>query len=135
MALWPRLAATGSPGTRWVTTNATRVIPISSTTPVPSRRSRKRRRSWRPPPERVRGRGATTAAGLAEVTSAELTQVDQPQRVGLQVLDRRGADQELGRLDQRHERAVGVHRLLDLLVQGLAGGVLGGHRGLGRERL
>src|SRR5579864_375224 len=128
MARWPRLAAAGSPGTRWVTTNATSVMPMSSTTPVPSRCSRKRRRSRCRAPWRGRG-----TAGV--VALAELTEIDEPQRVRLQVLQGRGADQDLGRLDERHERARRVHRPLDLLVEGLAGGVLRGARGGRAHRL
>src|SRR5215469_17633942 len=114
MARWPRLAAAGSPGTRWVTTNATSVMPTSSTTPVPIRCNRKRRRSRCR--ARVRGRGTASAVPLAE-----LTEIDEPQRVRLQVLQGRRADQDLGRLDQRHERARVIHRPLDLLVKRLAG--------------
>src|SRR5690349_2133132 len=134
MARWPRLAAAGSPGTRWVSTNATSVIPTSRTRPVPSRWSRNRRRSWcrRPPGPGcgVPGRGAAPAVALAE-----LTEVDEPQCVRLQVLHRVRADQDLGRLDQRHERAGVVHRPLDLLVQVLPGRLVGGARGLGAHRL
>src|SRR5579862_4475782 len=121
MARWPRLAAAGSPGTRWVTTNATSVMPMSRTTPVPSRCRRKRRRSRCRAP--IRGRGTAGA-----VTLAELTEIDEPQRVRLQVLYGLRADQDLGRLNERHERARGVHRPQDLLVQGLARRVLRGAR-------
>src|SRR5579859_3885379 len=131
MARWPRLAAAGSPGTRWVTTKATSVMPMSSTTPVPSRCSRKRRRS------RCRALGfLRRRRGTADgVTLAELTEIDEPQRVRLQVLQGRRADQDLGRLDERHERACGVHRPQDLLVQGLAGRVLRGARRGGAQSL
>ena len=38
-ACWPRLAATGSPGTRFVSTNVTSVTPTTSSTETPIRRS------------------------------------------------------------------------------------------------
>src|SRR6266568_5302556 len=117
MARWPRLAAAGSPGTRWVSTNATSVMPTQSTRPVASRCSSNRRRSRCRPP-----------------ALAELTEVDEPQRVRLEVLQGLGADQDLGRLDQRHERARAVHRPLDLLVDDATGGVRRGARG-GRAHL
>ena len=66
---------------------------------------------------------------------AELTEIDEPERVRLEVLHRVRADQDLGRLDQRHERARAVHRPLDLLVQGLPGRLVRGARGGGPHLL
>src|SRR6185312_12129302 len=117
MARCPRLAAAGSPGTRWVSTNATSVMPTHSTRPVPSRCSRKRRRSrCRPPAFFDREPGAAAAVALAE-----LTEIDEPERVRLEVLHRVRADQDLGRLDQ--------------LVQGLPGRLVRGARGGGPHLL
>src|SRR5260370_25351936 len=123
MARWPRFAGAGSPGTSWVRMNATSVIPTHNSAAVAMRRARTRSS----PPERA-GRcrpAATAAAGLSE-----LTDVDQPNRVGLHVLHRLGADQDLCRLDQRHDRPGVVHRLLDLLVQHGPLLVVDGRRGL-----
>ena len=41
-APWPRLAAAGSPGMRWVRMNATSVTPITRITPIPRRRPKNR---------------------------------------------------------------------------------------------
>ena len=89
------------------------------------------------------GSAAAVQCGCYNGQLAEVAQVDQPKAVRLQVLDPRGADNDLGRLDERDERPALVERRLVLLEDGLTGrdtgrrrrlvGQRGDGRGLGRR--
>src|SRR5712692_2187385 len=109
MARCPRLAAAGSPGTSSVSTKATKVMPMPSSTSAARRRPRNLTKGRDSSPSCHPGKSCLLAAGAGDV--------NRPGRVVVGARDALGRNHDLPRLDQWEERTIGVELPLDLLKE------------------
>src|SRR3954454_10936943 len=118
MARWPRLAAAGSPGTTFVSTNVTSVMPSNSSSAATRRRPTKRpiRADAIATSDDDRALGHHRSSQGSR--GSEPADVERERRVELRARDPVGHRHHRGfRLEQRKERARFVELLLELLVQ------------------
>src|SRR6266567_5651970 len=125
MALCPRFAAAGSPGTSSVSTKATNVMPR------PSRKSAARRRAR----NLRKGRDGSRSRhpGLSSWLAADAADVDRPGGVVVGALHALGRHHHLPRLNEREKRSVSVQLVLDLLEELAARLVVSSRAGLGTQ--